>query len=115
MKFKVFDSRLKSFLSQEFYCLDSKGKLHYQHNTTECSEWIKPIFTTGKTDKNGAELFNGDIFNLLDSDGNIISPNNVIDHDDFIGGDYWIKNNGDIPIYEKIGSKYENPELMNSK
>ena len=61
MKFKVFDSKLKSFLSEEFYFLDCNGKLHYLNHKEIVSEWIFPVFSTEKNDKNGVELFDGDI------------------------------------------------------
>ncbi len=60
MKFKVFDSKLKRFLSAEFYFLDCNGNLHYLDSNEVCSEWIFPVFSSGKKDKDGTELFDGD-------------------------------------------------------
>lgn len=89
-KFKVFDSKLKSFLSEEFYMLDCNGKLHYQGNKEVVSEWIFPVFSTGKTDKNGVELDIGD--RMRNKNGHEFTLKDSIEG---------------LETCEKIGSKYK--------
>jgi len=113
MKFKVWDSKLKSFLSEEFYFIDCNGKLHYLNHKEVVSEWIFPVFSTGEIDKNGVELFDrdlakdpitGDLFEIY-SDSNRWTVVNEV------GNEYWLSEV--LESIEKIGSKFINPELLN--
>jgi len=64
-------------------------------------------------DKNGNEIYEGDIFNLLQSEtGEILCPKNVVELADFLGGHYYKTRMGGSTVYEIIGNIYENPELM---
>lgn len=113
MRFKVFDSKLKGFLLEEFYFLDCNGKLHYLNHKEVVSEWIFPVFSTGETDKDDNELFAGDKCEVSHYDSDCtqiveILPGGIIEGDfgDFgrwtvgfaMGSDYEFK---------KVGSKYE--------
>lgn len=140
-KFKVWDDQLGSFLNPEFYCLDSNGKLHYMYceskdhltfYANECHDWIIPVHSTSKTDKNGVELFDGDIITTTYSGGMAQSIEILIwknltlfymcigkVHPDDDGVLYPIYDSDDAEFYDltktiKIGNKFENPELLES-
>lgn len=67
---------------------------------------------TGLLDKNGKEIYEGDIFRLCDGDF-YETPPTVVELSDFLGGNYWLVNNGrENPEYEVIGNIHENPELL---
>lgn len=136
-KFKVWDNRDKCFvenskcgnlLKNEFFYLNHVGELFYfnpalfdKHGPEKCGDGeYTTIHSTGKTDKNGVELFDGDIVKASIYEGEdeqileIQCRNNVfvIDYDD---GDIDCFLVGDFPgIIEKIGNKFENTELSES-
>lgn len=68
------------------------------------------MLSSGIDDRNGNELYEGDIFNLLDEKGTVISRENTVDLADFLGGHYWIVNHDGAPVYQKIGNVFE-PQL----
>jgi uncharacterized phage protein (TIGR01671 family) len=69
---------------------------------------------TGLRDKNGKEIYEGDIFRLCDGDFYETDPV-VVELADFLGGHYWLVNQGrDNPEYEVIGNIHENANLMNA-
>ena len=67
---------------------------------------------TGLNDKKGVEIYEGDIVNLLNKYGRIISLKNVVELADFLGGHYYQTHMGGSTIYEVIGNIYDNPELL---
>ena len=72
-----------------------------------------PLFYTGLKDKNGTEIYEGDILNLRYKDN---APNVIILRN-FIVDTYWISDElgfKDSTI-EVIGNIYENPELLKEK
>ena len=64
---------------------------------------------TGIRDKTGALIYEGGIIDLESRGGAVISPGNIVELSDFLGGHYWIVNNGNKnPIYKIVGNIHEN-------
>ena len=120
MKFKVFDRSKKEFVDPRGYYIDSDGYLWQQ---TEEGDWYPgttrfiPIFSTGRKDKNGKEVYEGDIINFLESGTHLVFINkksNAVETKQINGESEFLN-----PLYlwnllscEIIGSKYTNPELL---
>ena len=113
IKFKVWDN--VDYMSNPFTLQDlQKKKIQF---TNDC----KVLQFTGLTDKNGIEIFEGDIIKVQDYNGNWSRDGaEVVFSNDYVGG--WVISNGNQnlnlgtrQIYlEIIGNIYENPELLNS-
>jgi hypothetical protein len=84
--------------------------IHPQSFTLMANAFVVEQFT-GLLDKNGKEIYEGDIFNW-EHNGVAVSCNNIVDMADFLGGHYWIVHNRGKPEYEVIGNVHENPELL---
>jgi len=116
MKFKVWDAIYKCFYDAEesdFY-LNGAGELvEYDcfEGMCRCESHLKPIFSTEINDKNGVELFDGDIlFCKRESyKGTVffLDGSWMTDAEGF--GDQRLTDGED---FEKIGTKFENPELL---
>ena len=116
-KFKIWDKFTESFIKNDngrFY-LSMNGELMiYLEDMEKASHQFIPVFSTGKTDKNGVELFDGDV--VRNKKGRI---GIVLYHEAAWSIDYNYV--GLFPIVccnkncEKIGNKFENPELMEAK
>jgi hypothetical protein len=97
LKFRAWNEADKSY---DYADLTPGSELYFDADT------IIEQFT-GLRDKNEQEIYEGDIFNLLGKAGKIISGPNTVELADFLGGHYWIINNGETPIYEVIGNIHE--------
>lgn len=113
LKFRAFLKPLNELVIVKLFILEKDGtisiktddELRYKFNQDE----IVIEQCTGMEDKNGKLIFEGDIYNQLDVNGEIISSNNICKLEDFLGGVYWIENNGGKAIIEIIGNVHEEP------
>ena len=122
-KFKVWDNRDKEWDNRNIFFIGKCGNL-FKVSIGQIKlalPYFTPVHSTGKTDKNGVELFDGDIVKASIYEGEdeqileIQCRNNVfvIDYDD---GDIDCFLVVDFPgIIEKIGKKFENTELLDTK
>lgn len=119
IKFKVWDSKLCEFwkdLSDSY--IDSDGNLcDFNHGEIEITDKrFIPVFSTGQTDKNQAEIYEGDILNEFWGKSFIVE--HIIEKGTENGG-HGVSNKYYFSGYrfnydhlEIIGNRYENPELV---
>jgi hypothetical protein len=118
-KFKVWNKLKKEFDTNAKFFIDQNGDLHVigMDGIMKCGVGLVPVHSTGKTDKNGVELFFGDHVKCL-----LISGHEVRTICFFNGetevlntktGAHSHMNAGHY--YEKIGTKFENPELLETE
>lgn len=120
MKYKVWDEYKNKFIDNITFFIGQSGELYYLSGKIIVSAppELKTVFSTCETDKNGVELFNGDIG---ESRGEVNTFKFVII---FHENQFKIKYLGGYPLggmldtlYDqksifKIGNKFENPELL---
>jgi len=137
IKFRVWSKELNRFLGKEEYCLDLDGKLIFvgfsQNYHTDGSVNLKAVAPssyalqqfTGLTDKNGKEIYEGDIVKFFRPELKIINQIekiyicSVIYKDaefrieDLKNKTFHVLNSfSSKHIYEVIGNIFENSELI---
>ena len=124
IKFKVWDSEEKCFVDKRdgFFVVNCEGVLctPSRLGVYPAIKRYASVFSTGQTDKNEVEIYEGDIMpprivvSWLDDNNEGLGMNVgwYLQRDDFeswAGMETQLQEN---TTYEVIGNKYENPELL---
>lgn len=122
-KFRAWDKFYKRFWTQEE--MNEAGGFYYCYGLTPNKSEFELMQCIGLKDKNGKDIYEGDI---LQSENKLMYPGGprVVEWEDF-GLRYTVKYEKDKDFYyhpmrgvdykwfEIIGNIYENPELINKK
>ena len=121
IKFRVWDKLVERFIKcdegyQGHYVLSLKGEFHNLQNGSGGKEYIVQQYT-GLKDKNGVEIYEGDILKCKGFNGWFDQVgfyyNVVVKHTIIESGESQIAGFAYIPIdREVIGNIFENPELL---
>jgi uncharacterized phage protein (TIGR01671 family) len=109
IKFRLWDKKHESFVHEPYHAISLLGSVQIEgHTSVEPKRYIIQQFT-GLTDKNGKEIYEGDIVKCLDG------YNATVSYDEWkaefipFGSDESAEWGHGVEI---IGNVYENPELL---
>lgn len=105
IKFRAWDTRDREFLFVDFY-VSASGAVYSPYSNDEVATFLQLNQFTGLKDKNGKEIYEGDI--LQDEFGDLETVEWACQED--LGSGFIVEYPQDDII---IGNIYENPELLN--
>lgn len=114
IKFRAWDKKRKKWMDNRQLILNSDGKLCCCYSDKTFGEWkidYEVVFSTGLHDKNGKEIFEGDIVEW-NTDADESYNGKVKETVIFEGGAFYPVCTMDEYEFEVIGNKFENPELL---
>lgn len=115
-KFRAWDKKEKRMEPDIPFCMDTWTPTNLSEKITEIQKYYILMQYTGLLDKNGKEIYDGDIVNY-DSNNFVNGLNGLIE---WVGSGFYLAKH--IPIFEIIkkfndveiiGNIYENPNLLN--
>lgn len=122
MKFRAWDTRTKAMIKGHAYCVDFEGEVYSSFNKTNETRHFILMQSTGLADKNGVEIFEGDILCWQEqfADGDVDGYLAVATWRENCAA--WVLKNKDmndgivdyVSIAEIIGNIHENPELISN-
>lgn len=117
VKFKVWNEVLKQWVDSKTCFLSAEGAIHFKMN-----DWLsfaaphyKAVFSTGIYDKNGDEIYEGDIVQYGTENYEVIYKYNrfcLKDHNPKYSFAPFYYEPGVQPLVEVLGNRFENPELL---
>ena len=117
MKFKVWDIKYKEWRTEELFYIDQNGILNIEDDEIKFAPPnLVIVYSTEKKDKNSVELFQGDI---IKNDWRVFVVEWNKELASFklkcLENGFTYDMNSFIDTLEKIGTIFENPELLEKK